>query len=471
MFNDTYVYNIKQVPTSYDILSKTLVSSSYYYGDKATWNSSTNKYELTIDDGNGNDITPTSATSWSSIQSHAQGMFTCKSTTATSCSTVYYIVANSSNSYMYSLPLSNNENINKTISWTIGSGYTENNGVYSLTGTSTLTISLKDWYTNYSNSNYVNYYTCDDFNSTTCNNDLYYIGSTSENQIFYDKHSNNYTYANDVQYVSGEYKFVLDDITNKPYKNVWKWGNEYNTLTSTHYTCFGNYNELTNSCGGTIYYIYYASDNSAYYVELTNGEKIENVLNKMLNTSNSSSSNINKYNSTIKSVVDSWYESNISNLSSYLDDNAVFCNDRTINGLNGWSPTGDLTNIYLKFKYINAYNKSNASLVCSNITDRFSKNNTNIAELKYPIGLLSQSEVALMTSNYAVTGYNWWTLSPIVFEKNAAIIRYVNVSGGNSSYNVRFALGIRPAIVLKPSVAITGGDGTYNTPYIIDTSS
>ena len=123
------------------------------------------------------------------------------------------------------------------------------------------------------------------------------------------------------------------------------------------------------------------------------------------------------------------------------------------------------------FKYNSAYVKSNASLGCSNITDRFSKNNSNIAELKYSIGLLSQAEVALMTSNYAVTGQNWWTNSPNVFEKNAAITRYVNTSGGNSSYNVRFALGIRPAIVLKPSVAITGGDGTYNTPYIIDTSS
>ena len=348
MFNDTHVIQEKEVSSSYEIIIRSNVWGAFYYGDSVTWNN--NHYELKM-----SGVTPTSRTAWTDIRDNVQGMYTCKSTTDTSCSTVYYIVTNSSDSYMYSLPLSNNENINKTISWTIGTGYTENNGVYSLTGTSTLTIPLKDWYTNYINPNYANYYTCDDFTSTTCPNDLYYVGSTSNQVILYNIKSENYVYANDVSYVNGEYKLVLNDPTNKPYKSVWKWSSEYNTLNSTHYTCFEDYNDVTNSCGGTIYYIFHVDDTSAFYLELTDGDKIEDAIDTMLNTSNSSSSDINKYNSPAKSLIESWYESNLSSLSNNIDDDAVFCGDRRVKALNGWSPNGNLITNYFYFMNSTSY--------------------------------------------------------------------------------------------------------------------
>ena len=466
MYNDVYTNSNIIIPTeSYDMITRTSSPGAYYYGDTATW--VTDHYELTI-----GGVTPTTTSTWSSIRSTAGGMYTCRSTSDTSCNTVYYIVANSSNSYMYSVPLSNNEQATKSVTWTIGTGYSGSNGNYSLTGTSTLTITLKDWYTNYYNSSYKDFYICDNMTSGTCTSEVYYVGKTSNYQITYNKSSNTYTFANDVEYVNGEYKLILSDPTNKPYQSGFEWYKIYNSIDNTHYTCFENYDEVNNTCGGSIYYIFYTEVLTPFYIKLSNNEKVEDALQKMLNTSNSSSSTINKYNSAIKGVIDSWYESNLTSLAGYLDNNAVYCNDRTITSLGGWSPTGSTTTNYdLKLKNYSTPSKTTATLSCTNVTDRFSKNNTK-AKLSYPIGLLSESERAMMFKGFAKTSRYWWLGSPRGFSEHAAIVSFVSTTGEfiHNDLDVHNYSGVRPAIVLKPGVLIDGGDGTYNSPYIIDTT-
>ena len=153
----------------------------YYYGDTATWNPSTSMYDLTIDGA-----TPTSTATWSSIYSTAAGMYTCRNTTDTSCATVYYIEGASS-SFMYNMPLSNNESIS-TKSITVGTGYEEVSGSYNLTGTTPLL--LKDWYAHYNDTGYKNVYICSDYTSSNACGTLYYITSTSEYQITYNSSAN-----------------------------------------------------------------------------------------------------------------------------------------------------------------------------------------------------------------------------------------------------------------------------------------
>ena len=463
MYNNDYRRYIRSFSESaITLISQTPVPSSstaYYYGDAATWVD--DHYELTM-----GGVTPTTATAWSSIRGSAKGLYTCRSTTNTSCSTVYYIVANSSSSYMDNFSLSNNENIDtKAKTWTVGTGYSESNGIYSLTGTKTLTIPLKDWFTNYNNSNYKNYYICDNLTSDTCTNEIYYAGETSHYEIKYNKVSNTYVFANDVEYVNGEYKLILNNPT-KPYKNLWDWNKKYNTLSSTHYTCFENYDAANNTCGGKIYYIFYASNLSAYCIELSNGEKIENVVQNMFNVNNSISDNVNKYSSAIKGVLESWYSSNLLGLGDFIDVDAVFCNDRVITNSGGWSPTGTITSSLL-FTYNDSPSKTTASLSCSNGTDRFSKSNS-IAKLEYSIGLLTEAEQALMGSGYIRTGKSWWLASPMQLSNYSGQVRYVHVPGDGVYYYVSSSEGIRPAIVLKPGVEVLEGNGTYNNPYIID---
>ncbi len=304
--------------------------------------------------------------------------------------------------------------------------------------------------------------------SSTCTNNVYYIGETYNHYFYYNTSANTYVFANDIEYVNGEYKLIKTDPTNKPYQSVWDWFKKYNTINNTHYTCFGDYDATNNSCGGTIYFIY-STNNFSYYtyrLKLTNGEKIEDALQKMLNTKNLSSSNLNKYNSAMKGVIESWYENNLLNLSEYIDDDAVFCNDRSIRDLGGWSPTGSLTSD-IQFKYYNYPNKNNASLSCTNITDRFSKTNPK-AKLTYPVGLLSVPEWAMMYRGFAATGKAWVLGAPDFISTTDVHMTGVTSTGTMDNTLIDSSNGVRPTIVLKPGVEVLEGNGTYNNPYIID---
>ena len=77
----------------------------------------------------------------------------------------------------------------------------------------------------------------------------------------------------------------------------------------------------------------------------------------------------------------------------------------------------------------------------------------------------------MMYSGYARTGQIWWLGSPYRFDDDFANVRYVGPSGSYRTYSVRNSYGLRPAVVLKPGVEISEGNGTYNSPYIVDTSN
>ena len=447
--------------TSYqNVISNISAEYNYYYGEKAIWNSSTNMYDLKINDGSGNYITPSSTTQWSSIRNSAKGMYTCRSRNDTSCETVYYIVTNSTGSNMFCMPLSNNESADtKTIVWTTGTGYTENNGVYSLTGTSTASMLLKDWYTNYDNASFKNVYVCDDFTSSTCTNAIYHVSKTTNTTAIYYSSSNNYIFGNSYTYSGGNHIINTNADTTK-YHQVWDWYKEYNTINNSHYTCFKT---DTNNCGDKIYYVFFTGENVAHFVVLKNGETIDNALQKMVNISNSSTSNINKYDSTIKSLVENWYANNMTSLTSYIDNDTVYCADRSIKEINGWSPTGRTTS-NLGFQGSGTVN----SLSCTNLTDRFNTNN-NIAKLKYPVGLLNNTEQVMMNRYYTHTGQRYWLMSPGIMHIYAASGSYVTNNSGEKNIDWTSKLsGVRPVIVLKPEIEVLEGNGTYNTPYILD---
>ncbi len=361
---------------------------------------------------------------------------------------------------MYNMPLSNNEDINtKTI--TIGTGYTESSGNYTLTGTSALL--LKDWYANYNQTGYKNVYICSDYTSSTCS-ELYYIGATSNYQITYNKSSNNSYFGNSVTYQNGSYTIDTNSDTTK-YQQIWDWYKKYNTINNSHYTCF---NTTDNTCGSSIYYVYYTNNTNAYYIELKNGKMIEDALKEMLNykqNSTDTDASINVYNSSIKGIIDNFYETKLSSTAkTFLDTSAVFCNDRAVKSIGGWNPTGGTTASGYDIRFTQYSN--NRNLTCANVTDRFSTENTK-AELSYPIGILSEPERYLMNSYYAKTGQNYWGLSPNSFYNYyRAYVGLVYSSGGMSNDYVFYSYGARPSVTLVPDVEISG-EGTYANPYVV----
>ena len=259
----------------------------------------------------------------------------------------------------------------------------------------------------------------------------------------------NIVFGNSFTYANGTY-------TLKDTKTVATWSSGYNTINNNHYTCM-----TTGTTCSSIYYVYYASSSNAYYITLTNGKSVNDALNEMLYADD-----VNTKDSTIKTYIDSWYESNLASYKDKLED-TVFCNYRSMNNesSNGWNPNGGSTSTILEFKN---YNTNNQSLVCTNETDRFSMSNPK-AKLKYPIGLLSLPELSLSgygSSHYYNNGQYVWLASPFSFISNDAYVGLAD-SGGLAGSDVVDSGGVRPSVSIQPGTSFSSGDGSFTNPFVI----
>ncbi len=179
--------------------------------------------------------------------------------------------------------------------------------------------------------------------------------------------------------------------------------------------------------------------------------------------------NINS--STIKEAVDTWYESNLNDYTSFLSDSG-FCGDRSIyNGL-GY---GTADTMYASFMRI--FNKA-PQFKCPQERDLYTTTTATKGNkaLTYPIGLITADEVAYAggvaftdNTDYYISGVSFWTMSPGRAIAHASMWR-VNTSGYVPDVGVSVVWGVRPAINLKSTVEITKGDGTKDNPYVIKTN-
>ena len=191
-------------------------------------------------------------------------------------------------------------------------------------------------------------------------------------------------------------------------------------------------------------------------------------------------------NSNIKTTLDNWYISNLSDEAEYLDGNAGFCGDRypstSSSSSNGSGGTGKTKTYY--GAYIRLVNSKNPSFKCTDSQDLYttpgsSKGNGALKvtpsdndSTATPIGLITADEVAFAggvyglnnTSYYLYNNANYWTLSPFDYDSWACVFR-VNSSGYLDDNGwVNYAYGVRPVINLKSAIAITGS-GTTSDPF------
>lgn len=254
---------------------------------------------------------------------------------------------------------------------------------------------------------------------------------------------NSFTYANGTYTLTNTLSSFVNSST-------------VSNLTNYHYTCF----DSTGSCT-TLYYIFYFSNPYGYYLELTGGKSVENVIDEML-----FNDNVNKDSSTIKQAIDYWYEHNMISFTKYLED-TVWCNDRSIYNLGGWNPNGGSMTTDL---YFNS-NVNLSNLTCQNVNDRFTKyvENGN-GKLSYPVGLITRQEqnLAYSSSSPLGSGNDFWGLSPSYFDEGYRAFIYDVVSGGwNSNSYVYYPSGVRPSISLRTGIEYSSGDGSTNFPYVI----
>ncbi len=167
--------------------------------------------------------------------------------------------------------------------------------------------------------------------------------------------------------------------------------------------------------------------------------------------------------STIKGVLDNWYQTNIANKG--YDDKVVstpgFCNDRNTASGSNWVASG--TTFYYA-AYYRVYGSTQPTLKCSNTNDIYT----------IKVGLITADEVRMAggttssnNSYYLYTGQTYWTMSPYRFSGSDAYVFAVFSSGYLDHWRVSGATGVRPVLNLSADVTISGGNGTSETPYVV----
>ena len=275
-------------------------------------------------------------------------------------------------------------------------------------------------------------------------------------------------YAPDVTYSNGTYTLTSKTISGTTYNVETKSAIDGTNLNYHHYTCGSS---TATTCTSVRYVYYVNSSAKAYYITLTNGKKVEDALSEMLTNSS------NENSSTIKTAIDTWYQTNMTSYTSMLED-TPFCNDRTIGTLNGWDPNGGSATDYLYFSPRNrAYETYTPSLTCTK-NDAFtvSETATGNGDLIYPVGLLTSDETMLAggkggTANstyYLYTGQNYWLVSANFWYNGYASEFIVTSTGNLNDGAVDDAYGGRPVVSLKPGTGFSGGDGTGGDPYVVE---
>ena len=249
--------------------------------------------------------------------------------------------------------------------------------------------------------------------------------------------------------------------------------------------------------GNVITTVFNSSDNDNVYVGYMYGTAGSA-------TYDATHENIND--STIKTLVDKWYEDNLkTNYANYLSD-TLFCNDKTLasGGIGGVTTQlgyGTNNTYYASAERLR-YSSGTTNITTSKPTFKCAESATNDysrftvdvatlsngnktnGALKYPIGLLSVDEVSFAgeykynqpNKNYylynSLITSNWWLSSPNYYNDSSVRGWIVSFSIGSigGGFVINNSYAFRPSLSLKASVLINGGDGTSSNPYTLKLS-
>ncbi len=271
-----------------------------------------------------------------------------------------------------------------------------------------------------------------------------------------------YKFGESVTYSGGLYTLTdTIDLTDSNY-------NKQTDFNNNHYTCFST----STSCS-TIYYVFKIQSTTHYYISISgvnpNGrELIDVVLDSMFR---------NDRDSIAKTQIENWYRDNMTSYTSKLED-TVYCNDRNVSDLGGWSPTGNMLNQLYFSGYSKLSTTHKPSLICEKANDRFTVSpSLGNGKLKYPVGLLTLDEIMyaggsehLNKTYYLYTNQYYLSISPSWFYFFMDNAHEITAQANGSIYygGVANDYGLRPVVSLSKNTSVTSGDGTANNPYVIE---
>ena len=192
---------------------------------------------------------------------------------------------------------------------------------------------------------------------------------------------------------------------------------------------------------------------------------------------NEAYTNIND--SNIKLKVDSWYKLNIlnKNYEIFLNKFVGFCGDRTL-----YHGDGISTDFSTTFGGYERYSMNIAKFSCKDLSrDLYTTGNSSLGNkvLTYPIGLITYDELIFAgLSKSKINGYAWvvgeyYSMTPSNYNttQKTATMFGVKKNGEINIWRLEDHIGAIPVMNLKSDVKITGGIGTSNDPYVIDTNN
>ena len=260
-------------------------------------------------------------------------------------------------------------------------------------------------------------------------------------------------FGSSVEYKNGKYK-LLDTMGFS--------GND--SIVGHRYTCLNK----TGECEELYFGLYYYGTYYLTAIKLTGGQDLDKIFGEILYKED-----INKNDSLIKRIIDSWFEKNMLDYQDYLEP-TVFCNNRYIynkdhhflsmNGIN--NQLSFYGSDYSANDY-DAEDRYNNNIYCTYETDRFSVNNPK-AKLKYSVALPTVYELNILNNknvnSVAYKNGNILTMSPYGLAPTSLIsVKYSSASSSTTHNNQM----VRPVISLKGNVEYESGTGTKEDPYII----
>lgn len=319
---------------------------------------------------------------------------------------------------------------------------------------------------------------------------MYYRGDVNNNNLIYA----GYCWLIVRTTETGGIKIVYNGEVNEDgscnnYSNVTA-EKEYDSTYSNAYLNKQTY-AFNTSYKSPVYVGYMYNDENTYYTSSTldaSGYATHLADNTVDSETGRHTQNLKD--SNIKSVIDAWYASNIDGKAeeSLLED-AVWCADRSITSTT-YTPENYATNNKM-FVYGAATRTMEPmmdqtltvapSLTCARDVDKFTVDSANgNGDLTHPIGMLTADEI-LMAGNTLYQGdtvitylsiptHVYWALSPRGFNLGAAYAFCVYDGGLDDSDAVDVGYddpGLRPVVSLGLGAHITGGNGSFQTPYTI----
>lgn len=233
--------------------------------------------------------------------------------------------------------------------------------------------------------------------------------------------------------------------------------NDTNSGNSTYYFRGNVENNYVSFAGFTWRIIRINEDNT---IRLILDNEINDNETYQFSTDYDSIENMYYSNSNVKTILENWYDTNLSNYSSYIASGNYFCEEaRTKASIDYTSGSATMTE----------YTNYTSSFKCSTDGNGYGLVNSSIGLITYDEALFAGGYAfSENTLYYLYSDTSYWTMSPIGYDgENASVWQISNngeISRSGRVYGSKNSL--KPVININSNTKVTG-TGIESDPYVI----